>query len=248
MAKVMLVTGGSRGIGAAVCRLAAKSGYDVAVNYRSAASQAEAVAADIRAAGRRACVVQGDINDPAAVKAMFDEVAGQLGPVDAFVSNGGIIHRSAPVADLSPDEIRRVVDTDLTAHIISCGEAVRRMSTARGGKGGAIVVMCSAASRTYGAGGLVPYATAKAGTDALVIGLAREVGGEGIRVNGVRPGLIDTEIHSDTGDADRVKKLSPGVPMQRSGSPEEVADAVLYLLSDQASYVTASLLDVTGGR
>lgn len=244
----MLVTGGSRGIGAACCRLAARDGFDVAINYRARADEAEKVAEFVRSKGRRAMTVQADLVDPAAVAAMFDRVEAELGSVDAFISNGGVIHRSAPIADLSFEEIKQVVDVDLTSHIVACGEAVRRMSTKRGGKGGNIVIMSSAAARTHGAGGLVPYATTKAGTDTLTIGLAREVGDEGIRVNALRPGLIETEIHQDTGESDRLGRLSPGVPMARTGSAEEVAEAAMWLVSPAASYVTAALLDVTGGR
>jgi len=248
MNPVMLVSGGSRGIGAACCRLAARDGFDVAINYRTRAEEAEKVAEAVRRQGRRALTVQADLVDPLAITAMFDRVEAELGPVRAFVSNGGVIHRSAPIADLTFEEIKRVVDVDLTSHIAACGEAVRRMSTKRGGRGGNIVIMSSAASRTYGAGGLVPYATTKAGTDALTIGLAREVGDQGIRVNALRPGLIETDIHQDTGEADRLGRLSPGVPMARTGTADEVAEAVMWLVSPAASYVTAALLDVTGGR
>jgi NAD(P)-dependent dehydrogenase (short-subunit alcohol dehydrogenase family) len=248
MAKVLLVTGGSRGIGAAICRLGARDGYDVAVNYAGRADAAEAVAGEVRAAGRRAITIQADIADERAVAAMFDRCEGELGPVGAFVSNAGIINKSAPLADIPVAEIRRVVEVDLTAHLVCCREAVRRMSTRRGGKGGAIVVMSSRASELFGAGGFVPYGAAKGGIDVLTIGLGREVAGEGIRVAGLRPGLIDTEMQDDTGIERRIERFGPTVPLGRSGTAEEVAEAALWLLSDKASYVTATVFDVSGGR
>ena len=196
MAKVLLVTGGSRGLGAAICRLGARDGYDVAVNYAGRADAAETVAADVRAAGRRAITVQADIGDEHAVAAMFDRCAAELGPVDAFVSNAGIIHKAAPLADIPVAEIRRIVDVDLTAHLICCREAVRRMSTRRGGRGGAIVVMSSMASELFGAGGFVPYGAAKGGIDVLTIGLGKEVAGRGDPGHRPAPG---PDRHRDAG-------------------------------------------------
>lgn len=248
MGSVLLVTGGSRGIGAAICRLGARDGFDVAVNYAGNAGAAKAVADEVRAAGRKALAVQADINDERAVAAMFDRCAAELGPVRAFVSNAGVIHRAAPLADLPVAEIRRIIEIDLTAHLICCREAVRRMSTRFGGEGGAIVVMSSMASELYGAGGFIPYGAAKGGIDVLTIGLGKEVAGEGIRVTGLRPGLIDTDIQDDTGIADRIARFGPSVPMGRGGTAEEVAEAALWLLSDKASYVTATLFNVSGGR
>jgi NAD(P)-dependent dehydrogenase (short-subunit alcohol dehydrogenase family) len=248
MTRVLLVTGGSRGIGAAICRLGARDGHDVAVNYAGNEEAAETVAAEVRAAGRRAITVRGDIADEAAVTAMFDRCATELGPVDAFVSNAGIINKAAPLAEIPAAEIRRVIEIDLTAHLLCCREAVRRMSTRRGGKGGAIVVMSSRASELFGAGGFVPYGAAKGGIDVLTIGLGREVAGEGIRVAGLRPGLIDTEMQDDTGIERRIERFGPTVPIGRSGAAEEVAEAALWLLSDRASYVTATVFDVSGGR
>lgn len=242
------MTGGSRGIGAACCKLAAREGFDIAINYRSRADEAEKVAEAVRAQGRQAITIQGDTTDPAVIAQLFDETEAKLGKVNAFVSNSGIIHEAAPLADLDYDLMKRVIDTDLTAHLWACGEAVRRMSTKRGGSGGSIVVMSSAASKLAGAGGFVPYGAAKAGTDVLTLGLAREVAAEGVRVNALRPGLIETAIHNDTGDSDRLRKLGPSVPMGRTGSAEEVAETAVWLLSDKSSYVTAALIDVTGGR
>jgi NAD(P)-dependent dehydrogenase (short-subunit alcohol dehydrogenase family) len=248
MAKVLLVTGGSRGIGAAVGRLGARDGYDVAVNYAGRADAADAVVAVVRAAGQRALAVQGDIADEAAVVAMFDRCEAELGPVDAFVSNAGVIHKAAPLADVPVAEIRRVVEIDLTAHLICCREAVRRMSTKRGGRGGAIVLISSMASELYGLGGFIPYGAAKGGIDVLTMGLGKEVAGEGIRVTGLRPGLIDTDIQNETGIEDRIARFGPTVPLGRSGTAEEVAEAALWLLSDRASYVTGTLFNVSGGR
>lgn len=248
MTRVALVTGGSRGIGAAVCRLAAREGYDVGISYAGRAEAAEAVAAEVRGMGRKAAMLQADINDAAAVAAMFDRCEAELGPVDAFVSNAGIINKAAPLADIPVEEIRRIVDVDLTAHLICCREAVRRMSTKRGGKGGAIVLMSSMASELAGAGGFIPYGAAKGGIDVLTIGLGKEVAGEGIRVTGLRPGLIDTEIQVDTGIESRIARFGPTVPMGRHGHADEVAECVVWLMSDKASYVTATLFNVSGGR
>jgi NAD(P)-dependent dehydrogenase (short-subunit alcohol dehydrogenase family) len=248
MARVILVTGGSRGIGASVCRLAANEGYDVAVNYAGRADAAEAVAEDVRAAGRKAITIQADIVDDKAVAAMFDRTAAELGYIDAFVSNAGIIHKGAPLMDIPIETIRRVIDVDLTAHLICLREAVRRMARSKGGKGGAIVTISSMASELYGAGGFVPYGTAKGGMDVLTKGLGKEAATEGIRVNGLRPGLIYTDIQDDTGIENRVDRFASTVPIGRGGTPDEVAECVLWLLSDKASYVAGTLFNVSGGR
>jgi NAD(P)-dependent dehydrogenase (short-subunit alcohol dehydrogenase family) len=244
----VLVTGGSRGIGAAVCRLAARDGWDVAINYAGRSDAAEAVAAEVRSAGRKALTVQADIADPGAVVRMFDRCIAEFGYLEGFVSNAGVIHKAAPLIDLEDDEIDRIIRVDLTAHLICNREAVRRMARSRGGRGGAIVNMSSMASELAGAGGFIPYGAAKGGIDVLTIGLGKEMAGEGIRVTGLRPGLIDTDIHDDTGVADRITKLAPNVPMGRGGSAEEVGEAVVWLLSDKASYVTATLFNISGGR
>lgn len=248
MAGVVLVTGGSRGIGAGVCRLAAREGYDVAVNYAGNAAAAEAVTEEVRAQGRRAVTIRADVADPAQVEAMFDRAAAELGYIDAFVSNAGIIHRAGPLADIPVEDIRRVVDVDLTAHLICLREAVRRMARSRGGQGGAIVTMSSMASELVGAGGFIPYGAAKGGIDVLTKGLGKEVAGDGIRVNGLRPGLIDTDIQDDTGVADRIARFGSTVPLGRAGTAEEVAEAVVWLLSDKARYVTGTVFNVSGGR
>ena len=248
MSKVVLVTGGSRGIGAAVCRLAARDGYDVAINYRTNSEAAELVGDEVRQFGRRCMTVQADITDEHAVHQMFGSVQQELGPIEAFCSNGGVINAASPLADIPVAEIRRIIETDLTAHLICNREAVRHMAISRGGKGGVIVNMSSRASGLYGAGGFIPYGAAKGGIDVLTVGLGREVAADGIRVAALCPGLIETDIHDDTGVANRLERFASSVPMGRSGSPEEVAESVLWLMSDKASYVTATLFDVSGGR
>lgn len=248
MRKVLLVTGGSRGIGAAVCRMAAARGWDVAANYAGDSAAAATVVADCQAAGARAIAIKADIVDARQVEAMFERTEKELGPVEGFVSNAGIINRAAPLADIPVEEIRRVVEVDLTAHLICNREAVRRMSRSRGGKGGSIVIMSSRASEMFGAGGFIPYGAAKGGIDVLARGLGREVAGEGIRVNGLRPGLIDTDIQVDTGIENRIERFGPTVPMGRAGTVDEVAEAVLWLLSDASGYVAGTVFDVSGGR
>jgi NAD(P)-dependent dehydrogenase (short-subunit alcohol dehydrogenase family) len=248
MAKTLLVTGGSRGIGAAVCRLAARDGYDVAFSYAGRADAASEVVAEIEKLGRKAVAIKSDIADPVQVVSLFDRAAQEIGYIDAFVSNAGIIHKTSPLADMPVEEIRRIIDVDLTAHVICLREAVRRMGKSRGGKGGAIVTVSSMASELYGIGGFVPYGAAKAGIDVLTIGLGKEVAGDGIRITGVRPGLIDTDMQDETGIENRIARLASGIPMGRGGTTPEVAEAVLWLLSDKASYVTATLFNVSGGR
>jgi NAD(P)-dependent dehydrogenase (short-subunit alcohol dehydrogenase family) len=248
MRRTLLVTGGSRGIGAAVCRMAAGRGWDVAVNYAGRGDAAEAVVADCKAAGARAIGIKADIANAAQVVAMFDRTESELGPLEGFVSNAGIINRAAPLADIPVEEIRRVVEVDLTAHLICNREAVRRMSRSRGGRGGSIVNMSSRASELFGAGGFMPYGAAKGGIDVLTKGLAREVAGDGIRVNGLRPGLIDTDIQTDTGIENRIERFGSTVPIGRAGTADEVAEAVLWLLSDASGYVAGTVFDVSGGR
>lgn len=248
MAKTILVTGGSRGIGAAICRLAAREGYDVAFTYAGRADAAQRVAADIQRLGRKAVSMKSDVTDPAQVVTMFDRAAAELGYVDAFVSNAGVIHKASPLADMAVEEIKRIIDTDLTAHIVCLREAVRRMAKSRGGKGGAIVTISSMAAELFGIGGFVPYGAAKSGIDVLTIGLGKEIAGDGVRVTGVRPGLIDTDMQDDTGMENRIARLSSGIPMGRGGTAAEVAECVLWLLSDKASYVTGTLFNVSGGR
>jgi NAD(P)-dependent dehydrogenase (short-subunit alcohol dehydrogenase family) len=246
--RVLLVTGGSRGIGAAVCKLAALRGYDVAINYAGRAEAAEEVAAAVREAGGRAVAIRADIADADEVAAMFDRTQTELGGLDAFVSNAGIIHKAMPLADIPVEVIRRVVEVDLTGHLLCLREAVRRMGRSRGGQGGSIVTLSSMASELVGQGGFVPYGAAKGGIDVLTKGLGKEVAGDGIRVNGLRPGLIDTEMQDETGIPDRIERAGPSVPIGRAGRVEEVAEAVLWLLSDQASYVAGTVFNVSGAR
>lgn len=244
----MIVTGASRGIGAATARRAAQAGFDVAVNYRRDAAAAERVAADVRAAGRRAVTVQADMADPAAIDRLFAETDARLGRLTALINNAGIVTPGCRVDEMTAARLDGVLRLNVTSCFLAAGAAVRRMSTARGGSGGVIVNLSSAAARLGGAGVYVDYAASKAAIEALTIGLAQEVGGEGIRVVGIRPGVIDTEIHADTGIPDRFATIATANPMGRPGRAEEVAEAIVWLAGDGAGYVTGTLLDVTGGR
>jgi NAD(P)-dependent dehydrogenase (short-subunit alcohol dehydrogenase family) len=244
---VMLVTGGSRGIGAAVCRMAAAEGWAVAVNYARDAAAAEAVVSDIEAAGGTAVAVQGDVASEEDVRAIYD-AAEALGPVGAVVINAGIVAQVAPVAEMTLERIRRVFDVNVLGAFLTAREAARRMPTDRGGPGGAIVIVSSAASRLGSPFEFVDYAASKGAMDTLTLGLAKELGRGGVRVNAVRPGLIETEIHASAGAPDRVARLVGGVPLGRSGSAEEVASAIVWLASDAASYVSGALVDIGGGR
>ena len=248
MDKVLLVTGGSRGIGAATARLAAQAGWAVAVNYADNALAADEVVRAIRAAGGRALAVQGDVADEAQVLRMFETVDAKLGRLTGLVNNAGVVDVTARLDEMSVARWRRMFDINVLGSLLCAREAVRRMSTRHGGSGGAIVNLSSAASRLGSPGQYLDYAAAKGAIDAFTIGLAKEVAIEGIRVNAVRPGLIETEIHASGGLPDRVRDLSPQVPMQRGGTADEVAQAIVWLLSDAASYTTMSLLDVSGGR
>lgn len=248
MGKVLLVTGGSRGIGAAVCRLAARDGWDVAVNYGADAAAAEAVVAAVTAAGRRAVALQADVGEAGAVAALFEQCEAALGPLDALVNSAGITGRIAPLADSDLEQIRRTIAINVEGTLFCCREAVRRLARSRGGRGGAIVNLSSAAATLGSPGEFVWYAASKGAVDSLTIGLSKEVGPEGIRVNAVAPGLIETDIHATAGDAGRVERMLPGVPLRRAGSAEETAEAVVWLLSEAASYVSGTILRVTGGR
>ncbi|MGE4242892.1 SDR family oxidoreductase [Ramlibacter sp.] len=248
MKQVMLVTGGSRGIGAATSRLAARRGYAVAVNYTSNEGAANDVVGAIREAGGTAIAVRGDVANEDDVLALFREVDARLGRLTALVNNAGVVDVSQRVDEMSYARLKRMFDINVIGSLLCAREAVRRMSTRHGGAGGGIVNVSSAASRLGSPGQYVDYAAAKGAIDAFTIGLAKEVGGEGIRVNAVRPGLIETDIHASGGLPDRVRDLAHQVPMKRGGQAEEVAHAILWLLSDEASYATMSLLDVSGGR
>ena len=246
--RVLLVTGGGRGIGAATARLAAQQGWAVAVNYTANSLAADEVVRAIRAGGGRAMSVQADVADEAQVLAMFARIDAQFGRLGGLVNNAGVVDVSARVDEMSMARWRRMFDINVIGTMLCAREAVRRMSTRHGGEGGAIVNLSSAASRLGSPGQYVDYAAAKGAIDAFTIGLAKEVAAEGIRVNAVRPGLIETDIHASGGLPDRVRDLQHLVPMQRGGQADEVAQAIVWLLSDAASYTTMSLLDVSGGR
>ena len=245
---VMIVTGGGRGIGAATARLAASRGYAICVNYLSNSAAATALEAEIANAGGRAIAVAADVAKDADVIRLFDTARDKLGPLTALVNNAGILERQARLAEMEAARFERVFATNITGAFLCAREAVRRMSTRHGGKGGAIVNVGSMASKLGSPGEYVDYAASKGAIDSLTIGLAKEVAEEGIRVNAVRPGVIYTDIHASGGEAGRVDRVKSAVPMKRGGQPEEVARAILWLLSDEASYSTGTFIDVSGGR
>jgi NAD(P)-dependent dehydrogenase (short-subunit alcohol dehydrogenase family) len=248
MNKVLLITGGSRGIGAATAYLAAAQGYAVAVNYSHNASAAKAVVRAIQAQGGQAMAVQADVADEAQVLAMFATVDAQLGRLTALVNSAGVVDVAARVDAMDVARWRRLFDINVIGTMLCAREAVRRMSTRHGGVGGAIVNLSSVAATLGSPGQYVDYAASKGAIDSFTVGLGREVAAEGIRVNAVRPGVIDTDIHASGGQPERAQQLAPTIPMRRPGTAEEVAQAIVWLLSDTASYCTASILDVGGGR
>lgn len=248
MKQVLLVTGGSRGIGAATALLAGRKGYAVAVNYTARREAADEVVDRIRAEGGEAIAVQADVAEEDQVLALFATVDAQLGRLTALVNNAGVVDVTARLDEMSTARLRRMFDINVIGSMVCAREAVRRMSPRYGGSGGAIVNVSSAAARLGSPGQYVDYAAAKGAIDAFTLGLAKEVAAEGIRVNAVRPGLIETDIHASGGIPDRVRQLAHQVPMQRGGTAQEVAEAIMWLLSPQASYTTMSLIDVSGGR
>jgi NAD(P)-dependent dehydrogenase (short-subunit alcohol dehydrogenase family) len=246
--RVVMVTGASRGIGAATVRLAAKAGYDVCLNYVRNRDAAEAVGEEARALGVRALVVQADVGEERDVTRLFEECDRLLGRLTALVNNAGILEHQMRVEDMDAGRLKRVINTNIVGSFLCAREAVRRMSSKNGGKGGSIVNLSSAAARLGAPGEYVDYAASKGAIDTMTVGLAKEVAQEGIRVNAVRPGVIRTDIHASGGEPNRVERVKGAIPMKRGGDPEEVARAILWLLSDEASYITGALLDVAGGR
>jgi NAD(P)-dependent dehydrogenase (short-subunit alcohol dehydrogenase family) len=248
MSEVMIVTGASRGIGAATARIAAERGYAVCVNYRQNAAAAAGVVADIEKAGGRAIAVAGDMSSEEDVVNLFKTSDAELGMLKVLVNNAGVIDVQSRVEDYTLERLQRMFATNITGVFLCAREAVRRMSTKRGGAGGSIVNVSSAAARLGGPNEYVDYAASKGAMDSMTIGLSKEVAAEGIRVNAVRPGLIYTDIHASGGEPGRVDRLKEGVPMQRGGEPEEVARVILWLASDDSSYTTGSLVECSGGR
>jgi NAD(P)-dependent dehydrogenase (short-subunit alcohol dehydrogenase family) len=246
--KVVLVTGASRGIGAATALLAAQQGWAVAVNYVANSLAADEVVRQIRAAGGTAMAVQADVAIEADVLRLFDAVNAKLGRLDALVNNAGVVDLASRVDAMTVQRLERMWTTNITSSFVCAREAVKRMSTRYGGAGGVIVNLSSAAARLGSPGQYVDYAASKAAMDAFTLGLAKEVAAEGIRVNAVRPGVIDTDIHASGGQPERVAQMAAQLPMQRAGTAHEVAQAVVWLMSDASSYTTGSIVDVTGGR
>lgn len=248
MEKILIVTGGSRGIGAATARLAATRGYAVCVNYQKNRQAADAVVDEINANGGRAIAVAADVSLEADVLKLFETVDAQLGTVTALVNNAGILEKQIRVEDVDAARLGRIFAANVFGSFLCVREAVRRMSTKHGGNGGSIVNVSSAAARLGSAGEYVDYAASKGAIDTMTLGLAREVAEEGIRVNAVRPGFIYTDMHASGGEPDRVDRIKDSLPMKRGGYPIEVANAIIWLLSDEASFTTGTFIDVAGGR
>jgi len=247
MEKILIVTGGSRGIGAVTALLAAKQGYKVCVNYHKNENAAYSVVTDIRNSGGKAIAVQADISSESDIVHLFKVVDNELGTVTALVNNAGILEQQMRLDEMDAGRLNRIFTTNVTGYFLCAREAVRRMSTRHGGKGGSIVNVSSAASRLGAAGEYVDYAASKGAIDSMTIGLSKEVASEGIRVNAVRPAFIYTDIHADGGEPGRVDRVKQGIPMKRGGQPDEVANAILWLLSDEASYTTGSFIELAGG-
>jgi len=245
---MIIVTGASRGIGAEIAKLLASQGHAIAVNYSADRTGADAVAAEIIAAGGRALAIAADVSREAEVVSLFDKAERDLGPLTGLVNNAAITGGFARLEDVSEEMLTRMLAVNVTGSILCCREAVRRMSTKRGGKGGAIVNISSTSWRTGGTGEWVHYAASKGAINTLTIGLAREVADEGIRVNAVAPGLVETGLHAANGEPGRLARLGPSIPMRRAGTPKEIAEGVVWLLSPAASYTTGSILEIGGGR
>ena len=248
MTRNVLITGGGRGIGAATARLAAERGWAVAVNYVGNSLAADEVVRAIRAAGGTAVAVQADVSDEAQVLRLFEQVDARLGRLDALVNNAGVVDRAQRVDEISAERMHRLFAINTIGSMLCAREAVRRMSTRHGGQGGAIVNVTSVAARLGSAGQYVDYAASKAAIDTFTVGLAQEVVTEGVRVNAVRPGIIDTDIHASGGQPDRAWRLAPGIPMQRPGTAEEIARSIVFLMGEESSYTTGAILEVAGGK
>ena len=246
--KVVLITGGSRGIGAATALQAAAKGWDVVLSFNSEHAAANEVVSSIKRLERRATAVQADVGSEEQILRMFSAVDEQFGRLDALVINAGVIDKAQTVAEFSLQRLERMFRINTIGAFLCAREAVLRMSTSRGGQGGAIVNVSSIAARLGAARQYVDYAASKGAMDVMTLGLAREVAAEGIRVNAVRPGLIDTDIHASGGQPDRLERLAPSVPMKRGGTPEEVANAIVWLMSDESPYTTGSLIEISGGN
>ncbi len=246
--RVLLITGASRGIGAACAVRAAEAGWDVGVHFHRDEAAAERVADQVRGLGRRACTLQADVADEAAIVAMFRRLDAELGTIGGLVNNAGIVDVAQRVDEMSVERIRRIFDVNVVGAFVCAREAVRRMSTLHGGRGGVVVNLSSVAARVSSPGIYVDYAASKAAIDNFTTGLARELAAEGIRVNGVRPGIIDTEIHATSGMLELAREAVAAIPLQRMGTADEIARSVVFLLSDAAGYVTGATLDVSGGR
>lgn len=244
----VLITGGSRGIGRATALLAAQRGWPVAINYRHDTRAATETAAEVRGRGARVTIVQGDVSVEADVVAMFNKARAELGPLGGVVINAGIVAPAMRLADMSAARMEKIFQVNVLGAYLCAREAARALSRSRGGQGGSVVIVSSAAARLGSPGEYVDYAGSKAAVDTLAIGLAKELGPDGVRVNSIRPGLIETEIHATSGDPERARKLGAAAPLGRAGKPEEIAETIVWLLSDAASYVTGAVLDVAGGR
>ena len=246
--RTLLITGGSRGIGRACALLAAENGWSVGVSYREDAKAADAVVEIIARQGGRAVALKGDVSVEADAVGMFDAATKALGPLTAVIANAGVVAPAARLADMSAERMRHVFEVNVLGAFLTAREAARRMSKSSGGAGGSIVLMSSAAARLGSPNLYIDYAASKGAVDTLTLGLAKELGPEGVRVNAIRPGMIDTEIHASGGDPDRARSVGATAPLGRPGTAEEVAAAAIWLISDAASYVTGALLDVSGGR